>query len=58
VAVLQDDLELAMRNRLKLKNTLYIDDGGSMNADESHRIETSGKLVKCGSVEQLFPCDM
>jgi hypothetical protein len=41
-AVLQYDLELAVRNGLKLKNTVYIDDGGSMNADESHGIEMSG----------------
>jgi len=42
VAVLQNDLELAVRNGLKLKNIVNIDDGRSMNADESHGIETSG----------------
>jgi hypothetical protein len=39
VAVLQNDLELAVRNGLKLKDTVDIYDGRSMNADESHGIE-------------------
>jgi len=39
VAVLQNELELAVRNGLKLKDTVNINDGGSMNADESHGIE-------------------
>jgi hypothetical protein len=38
-AVLQSELELAVRNRLKLDDAVYVDDRGSMNADESHRIE-------------------
>ena len=42
VAVPQYDLELAVRNGLKLKDTVYVNDGGSMNADESHGIEMAG----------------
>jgi hypothetical protein len=42
VAVLQNEFELAVRNGLKLNDAVYIDDGRSMNADESHGIETSG----------------
>ena len=39
VAVLQNEFELAVRNGLKLKDTVYVNDGRSMNADESHGIE-------------------
>jgi hypothetical protein len=42
VAVLQNDLELAVRNGLKLKDTVDVDDGRPMNADESHGIEMAG----------------
>jgi hypothetical protein len=58
VAVLQNELELAVRNGFKLKDAIYVNDRGSMNADESHRIEMAGSLVKCGSVEQIFTGDM
>jgi hypothetical protein len=39
-AVLQNELELAMRNGLKLNDAIYIEDRRSMNADESPGIET------------------
>jgi hypothetical protein len=42
VAVLQNELELAVRNGLKLKDAVYVNDGGSMNPDESHGIEMAG----------------
>src|SRR5271169_991685 len=56
--VLQNQLELAVRNGLKLKDTVYVNDGGSMNADESHGIEMAGELVQGGSVEQPFTGDV
>jgi hypothetical protein len=50
VAVLENELELAVRNGLKLEDTVYVNDGGSMNADESQGIKMAGQLVHCGAV--------
>src|SRR5579864_5771793 len=58
VAVLQNEIELAVRNGLKLQDAIYVHDGGPMNADEPHGIETSGQLVQCSSVEQFFASDV
>jgi hypothetical protein len=47
MAILQKQLELAMRNWPKLNDTLYVDDGGPMNPDKSHGIEMAGEFVQC-----------
>jgi hypothetical protein len=40
MAVFQDEVEFAVRDGLKLKDAVNIDDGRSMNADEAHGFET------------------
>jgi hypothetical protein len=58
VAVLQDEVEFAVRDGLKLKDAVNIDNGRSMNADEAHGIETIGELIEGGSVKQLLAGDV
>ena len=52
MAVLQDEFEFVVRDGLKLKDAINIDDGRSMNADEAYGIETIGKFIKGGAVKQ------
>ncbi len=54
MAVLQDEFEFAVRDGLKLKDAVNIDDGRSMNTDEAHGIETIGELIEGRAVKQLL----
>src|ERR1700676_3644749 len=53
-AVAQDNVELAMRDRLQLHDALDVHDGRAVHAHETARIEAVGKVVERGAVEEFL----
>ena len=58
MTVLEHNVELAMRDCLKLKNALNVDNCGSMDADEARGIKPLRKVVESGAVEHLLAAGM
>jgi hypothetical protein len=58
VTVFKNDVELPVRNGLKLEDALNVDDCGSMDADETQRIQPVSQVVQRCAIEHLLPSDV
>src|SRR5882724_5839886 len=56
--VFQDHFKFAMGDRLQVQDTFDIDDSRTMDPDKTNGIESPGKLVQRGPVQQFLSSDV